>query len=157
MDYSSTATEHTSQTKYMKVQTALLAAILLLILACVLFVVTQFGSLHRSVTALEKGVQRIDVAEINAAVASMKEAANSLNAVDISSLNDTVVSLKDAAENLKSVDIETLNRAVASLREAADTLKELDTESLNSLVGSLETVASRLESAVNAVGGIFRR
>ncbi len=65
--------------------------------------------------------------------------------------------LQAVEKDLEQIDVGEINAAVTALKEAATTLKDIDIDGLNALVGSLEDVASRLQSAVNAISGIFGR
>ena len=44
---------------------------------------------------------------------------------------------------------------IAAVLTAADNLSDLDVDSLNTLVQALENTANKLQSAVNAITGIF--
>ena len=65
--------------------------------------------------------------------------------------------LRGAADKIGSVDAGELNEAVAALKAAAENLSDIDIASLNSLVEALDGTATKLGSAVNAIGGIFGR
>lgn len=122
------------QVNYQKIQTMLLAGILVILLLGSILLCTQISRVTACLDIVEKDLQAINMDDINGAVVALTDAANQLAAVDIDTLNGTITSLKDAADTLKGIDI----------------------EALNNLVSSLDTVASKLESAVNAITGIFK-
>ena len=120
--------------KLMKMQTAILAAILVILLIAGIFVAAEFSTIHRSISTLQTEVESLEMDSVNDAVAALTEAAENLAAVDVSTLNETAVSLREAADTLALIDTDTLNSTAASLKEAANNLSKVDTDSLNSLV-----------------------
>lgn len=148
-------TTEKTQLSLTKIQTALLAAILIVLLVGSILLAIQISQLSSCMDLVEKDLQALNMDDINEAVDALTEAANQLAAVDVDTLNQTASELKDAAANLKNVDIDTLNGTIASLKDASDTLKNVDMEALNGLVESLENVSTKLQNAVNAITGIF--
>ena len=138
------------QLRQMRLQTLLLAAILILLAATAVFLTGQI----RDVGAM---IQALDMEEINSAITAMTAAAEDLSNVDVEALNAAIAALSGAAENLTAVDMQVLNQAIASLSGAAENLQGLDIETLNQLVASLETVAANLERTSKAITGIFGR
>lgn len=141
----------TRQLKLMRVQTALMGAIFLLLLAALVFLAVQFAALGEAMALVETQLQSLALEET---VAALTEAAETLGGVDMAALNGAVASLDAAAENLGAVDMRQLNDAVLALKGAAENLQDVDVESLNTLVSALETVATKLEGAVNALSNI---
>ena len=142
---------------HMRLQTILQGALLVVFVVALLIVGGRFSALQRGINMVNTQLQDIDMNEVNAAIASLSDAANRFSEIDVASLNDTVSSLHDAADKLSTADVAELNAAVASLRSAADTLDTLDVESRNSLVGSLDKAATVLENAVSGINGVFGR
>ncbi len=167
------------QLTLMRVQTALLALILVILLAAGVFVAREISELQSVMDVIEQDVKAldmdamndavsaltdaakqfsfVDMDALNGAVRSLTEAADQLSSVDANTLNETVTALRDAAKMLSDVDMKGINKAVSSLTDAVNNLKDVDIDSLNALVQSLETVASKLQSAADAISGLFRR
>ena len=167
------------QLKLLRMQTIMTACILAIVLIAGIFAVKEFASLRSGMDMIEQKIETLDVETLNDAIGAFTDAAeqfNSINmdefngtveslqaaaenfgSVNMERFNGTVESLQTAAENFGSVDIDRLNEAVSSLKGAADTFKSIDVEALNSLVHALETVSTRLENAVSAITGIFKR
>ena len=101
------------QLRLIRLQTIMIACILVLILAFVLF-------LGLKVNTVMEVVEQLDVTQLNAAVASLKAAADKLAAVDIDSLNAGIQGLADAAGQLSQLDFEKLNTFMESLETLAD-------------------------------------
>lgn len=160
MDMQTVKTEKTVQQRQlslMRVQSALLAAILVILLLAGIFLAGKISELQSVMDVIEQDVKALDMDALNDAVAALTEAADQLAAVDVGRLNDTVAALKDAAKTLSEIDMKGINKAVTSLTEAANHLKDVDIGSLNSLVQSLETVASKLQKATDSISGLFKR
>ena len=117
----------------MKLQTAILALILVAVLTAVVILTVRFSAIQKCVDLIGEKVEEIDVGEITDAVRAFTEAADKVAEVDTGELNEAVSSLQSAAENLSGVDV----------------------DSLNKLVSALEGVAEKLEGAVNAISSIF--
>lgn len=146
-------TVQATQLKWIKLQTAMIAGILVLLLAVGAFLGLQ-------VNAVMKQVNALDLAKINATVASLQATAADLENVDMAVINEAVSSLKDAAKNLSQTDISAINEGIRSLSSAAENLQTLDVDQLNELIKTLETVAGQMEqttSALSAVTKIFGR
>ncbi len=122
-----------SQMKMMKIQTILIACILLVVLAIGVFLAVQFSSVGKCVDVVVEKLEAIDAEKLNDAIGAFSEAAEQFNEMDIDKINDSISSLQKAAENLGKVDI----------------------EQLNLLVESLNATAEKLQNAVNAITGIF--
>lgn len=138
------------QLRLMRLQTVLLAAILVLLAVAGLFLMKQ-------VNDLSAVVAQVDMDSINRAIAGLETAAGSLSQLDAQMLNETVAALRMAAGNLGAVDMGSLNQAVDALSGAAVTLKDLDIASFNELIASLETAAKNLEKTTSGIAGIFGR
>ena len=138
------------QLRLMRLQTVLLAAILVLLVVTGLFLMKQINDLSAVVA-------QVDMESINRNIAELETAAGSLSQLDAQVLNETVAALKIAAGNLGAVDMGSLNQAVDALSGAADTLKDLDIASFNELIASLETAAKNLEKTTSGIAGIFGR
>jgi len=111
----------------MRVQTVLLAAILVVVLLVGIFLMAGIASLRSNIDAVEQN--------IGEAVSALTEAADGLSGMDVDAMNETISSLKGATDNLSQVDM----------------------NALNDLVNSLRTVAEQLEGAVGVISGIFGR
>ncbi|MBR6407974.1 MAG: hypothetical protein IKS19_05295 [Clostridia bacterium] len=145
---------------HMRIQTALLGCILLIILAVGVFAAVEFSTVHRSLALIETDVRNVEVDQINEAVEALTAAANKLTEADVETLNETAASLRDAANMLAGLDTDGINDAVRALTEAANKLSELDIESLNGLVSALESTAQRLQNTANSIatlGGLLGR
>lgn len=140
---------------WVKVQTLLLAAVLVLLAILVLVVGMTARHMEKGLDLVQADLESLEMDKVNTAIASLSEAADRLADVDISQLNETAQSLQAAAEGLASVDVDTMNKAVISLKEAADTLKALDMEALNGVIRSIDKTVQGLETAVNTLKGIF--
>ncbi len=142
------------QLRMMRLQTILIAALLLILLAGIVFLAVRFREIGELADTLKTEVELIDVGAINDAAGNLASAAEEL---DMDAVGQTVEALKRAAEGIESVDMSELNDAVAALKAAAQSLSEIDVDSLNSLVEALDGTATKLGSTVNAIGGIFGR
>ena len=138
------------QLKLMKLQTALTAGILVLLLAVGLYVAVQINSLMNMVNA-------VDLDKVNATVASLQATAAELEKLDMEQISGAVASLKSAAENLSKTDISALNEGIKALSDAAGNLSGLDIQQMNDLIQSLETVASQMEKTTSAFSKFFGR
>ena len=125
----------TQQLNLMRIQTILIACILLIVVTVGAILATQFKSIKNCINLIEQNMLTIDTDALNEAVDAFTGAANQFNALDMNEFNDTVAALDDAAKQLKGVDV----------------------ESLNSLVSALEDVATRLQNTVNAISGFLGR
>lgn len=123
----------TRQLRWIKLQTILLACILVVVVIVGIFAATQFKSMRNCIDLIEQNMQTIDTASLNKAVDAFTEAASQFNKIDMNVFNDTVSSLDTAAEKLKDVNV----------------------DSLNTLVEALEGVATKLQSTANAISGFF--
>ena len=118
------------QLRLLRVQTAVLMCILVLLVAGGIFLTVQLADLGDCLALVERQLQGVDMDEVNRAVGA----------------------LTGAAQELGNVDMDALNQAVAALAGAAENLQDLDFEALNTLVKTLETVASRLERVTSFFG-----
>ena len=123
------------QLRQMKIQTAFIVGIFLVIAAVGIFTVLQFAAMRSAVDGLGQTVQSVDPGTLERAVHSFS----------------------DAADQFGKLDMEELNETVSSLRSAAEQLKGMDMEKLNEMLGTLESAASKLQSAVSAIAAIFGR
>lgn len=124
-----------TQATYLKLQTVLLAGILLLLLVGGILLASQISRVSACIDTVDEQLQAIEVEEVNDAVSALTEAAN----------------------RLAQIDTDTLNQTAQSLKEAADTLKQVDMTALNGLVTSLQNVTAKLQTAVNAISSLFGR
>ena len=118
-------TPEEQQLRMIKIQTVMIAAILVLVLVFVLVMVTKVSD----VVAI---VQQIDPEQINGAVAS----------------------LRAAADRLASVDMDSLNSGIRGLSDAADELSTLDFEKLAGFMDSLETMGKQMDAVSNLFKGL---
>ena len=132
---------------WMKVQTGLLAGILVVLL--VVFAVG--GAAFRRVTG------QLDLNRVNAVIISLERTAEELEKLDAENLNATVTSLRGAADRLSKADMDAVNDAIASLSAAADQLSQLDMQELNALIDSLQTAADQLESVTGGLSRFFKK
>ena len=137
------------QLRMMQIQTAILAAILILLLAAGIFLAVQLADLGHLMDLMEQQLLALDLEQINQAVASLTD---TVDAMDMKALNGAVASLKGAAGNLSAVDMQALNAAIDSLSGAAEGLQEMDFAALNDLVETLGAVAARLERVTEVFG-----
>lgn len=149
--YDGSADTQSRQLKLLRVQTALIGGIFLLLLAALVFLAVQFAALGEALDMVETQLQSLELEET---VEALTTAAETMGEVDMAALNEAVASLDAAAENLGAVDMKQLNSAVLALKGAATNLQDVDVEALNTLVSALETVATKLEGAVNALSNI---
>lgn len=136
------------QFKLMKLQTALMAGILVLLLAVGCFVVYQVNNIMNMVNA-------VDLDKVNATVASLQSTAAELEKLDMEQISAAVESLKGAAETLSKTDIGAINEGIQSLTDAAGNLSGLDIQQINELISSLETVAAQMEKTTSAFSKLF--
>lgn len=118
-----TRTTEEKQLTLMRIQTGLLVGILILIALFVIFVLL----------AVQDGMDL-------------------LHQLDMGQLNAAVTSLKTAADKLSAVDIQSLNSAIGDLSMAAEDLSTLDFEKLAGFMDSLETMGKQMD----AVSGFFQ-
>ena len=156
------------QLLHARLQTALLAVLLLLLFVVGIYAMGTLRDMHRTMDLMEEKVERIDMEDVDAivnavrdvtaqlreldiseAVESLEKAAALLADVDVDTLNGAISSLRDAAGKLSDVDVKTLNGAIAQLEDAAATLKDLDMGALNSVIRTLEDTTNRLQDAVD--------
>ena len=140
---------------WVKVQTILLAGVLVLLAVLVAVVCVTAKRMEKSLDLVQEDLEGLKIDQVNEAIEALSKAAERMAEVDISRLNETAKSLKDAAESLADVDIETLNGAIASLKDAANTLKDLDIQALNGVIQSIDKTVRGLENAVNTLKGLF--
>lgn len=135
---------------WVKIQTCLTGAVLVLLLIVGIFAGIQAGK----VMQMFRGV---DMDQINATVLALQNAAGGLQDVDMDTINKAVASLKGAAENLAAADIDAVNDGIQALTEAAENLQGLDIEKMNELIESLKTVSEEMEKTTSAFSKIFGR
>ncbi len=140
--------EKNSLLLWMKIQTGLLAAVLVLLLAVGIFAAIQVNTMMQ----LFRGV---DVEKVNSIILSVQNTAAQLENVDMDTINKAVDSLKGAAENLAAADIDAVNDGIAALTDAARNLQELDIEEMNALIQSLEATAQQMEKTTAAFSRLF--
>ena len=140
--------EKNSLLLWMKIQTGLLAAVLVLLLAVGIFAAIQVNTMMQ----LFRGV---DVEKVNSIILSVQNTAAQLEDLDSKTINEAIDSLKGAAENLAEADISAVNEGILALTEAAKKLQELDIEELNELVKSLEATVQQMEKTTTAFNRLF--
>lgn len=136
-----------TQLTLMKIQTGLIAGVLVLLFAVGMFVVGQINTLMNT----------IDLNRVNATVASLQTTAEKLEEIDVKTIEGAIDSLKGAAENLSQTDIEAINEGIRSLSTAANNLNGLDVDEMNELIKSLETVAAQMEKTTSVFAKVFGR
>ena len=114
------------QLMLMKLQTGILAGILVIILVFTLFCAVKLSGVVEMAASL-----------------------------DLEQVNGAVSSLKSAADNLASVDTDAINQGIQGLSDAAADLEELDVTKLNRFMTSLDNVADQLDAASEVLKGIF--
>lgn len=125
----------TRQLNMMKIQTILIACILIIVVVVGVALVSQFKNIQDCIGMIEQNMQTIDTDALNGAVDAFTDAANQFNKIDMDEFNDTV----------------------SALDAAAGQLREVDVDSLNALVAALEDVATRLQNTVNSISKFFGR
>ena len=140
---------------WVKLQTGLLAGVLVLLLALTLTVGSAARRIEQSFTLVQSDLEALEMDRVNQAIASLNEAARQLAAVDAAGLNATAQSLKEAADSLSALDVDKLNDAVAALKDAAANLKALDMEALNGVIQSLNHTVASLQKVSDTISGIF--
>ena len=135
------------QLRLLRLQTILMAGILVLLLAAGAFLAVQ-------AVRLNAVAQRLDMASVNRTIAGLEAAADSLSALDGEQMQQTVAALQTAAQHLSDVDMASLNEAISG---AAENLKELDIDAFNALIASLQASSENLEKATGVISGIFGR
>ena len=131
-----------------KIQTALLGAVLALLLIGGIFAGVQ---LNRAMQIF-KGV---DTEQLNGLILSLQNTAADLENLDMDSVAKTVEALQSAAKNLADVDMDAVNDGILALSDAAENLQGLDIEKLNDLITSLEKTATQMEKTSAAFGKLF--
>lgn len=117
---------HRLQLRHMRIQTAILAVILVVCLVSAFFLTTRVSGMVRQVESIHP-----------------------------ESLAEAVDSMKLAAEALGNADMDAVNDGIRALSEAADHLSDLDVDRINSLIGSLNSVAGQMEATSNAFSRLF--
>jgi len=143
--------------RWTRLQTLLLAGVLLVLLVTAAVLGRELGSLHRSLALMEQKLTEVQMQQVNEAIASLTDAADKLAEIDMEGLNQTAASLKQAADQLTAMDVKTLNEAIASLRDAADTLKQFDVGAFNDVIQSLDKTSENLAKITGGIGSVFGR
>lgn len=128
-----------------KIQTAMLAVLLVLLAAGGIFAAVQVNRAMQLVNA-------VDMNRVNTVVASLQEIAADL---DMENVGKTVETLQGAAKGLADLDMDAVNDGIQALTEAAENLQSLDVEQLNDLIASLEQTAAQMEKTTAAFGRLF--
>ena len=89
------------QLLHARLQTVMMAMILLLLVLAAVVFVREFAALRQCMDTIQESVQDIDVDAINGAVNALTDAANNLEAVDTTSLNSVLSSLQSVAAQLQ--------------------------------------------------------
>ena len=145
----------TKVSPWVKLQTGLLAGVMILLLALVLLLGFTAGRVEKSLGLVQTDLEALEMGQVNQAVTALREAADRLSAIDVEGLNETALSLKAAADSLTQVDVEALNGAISALKDAAANLKELDMDALNSVIQSLNKTVTSLQKVSDTISGIF--
>ena len=158
---------------FVKIQTALVAVLVLLLVVGGIFAAVQVNKAMRVVDGL-------DMDKINAAVQSLSNIAAELEKLDMEgvriegrldkgekvvvvedlistggSVLETVEALRGAAQKLAEADIDAVNDGIEALTDAAGNLQNLDIEKLNDLIAALEKTAAQMEKTSAAFGKLF--
>lgn len=133
---------------FVKIQTALVAMLVLLLVAGGIFAAVQVNKAMRVVDGL-------DMEQINAAVESLSNTAAELEKLDMEGVGKTVEALRGAAQKLAEADIDAVNDGIEALTDAAGNLQNLDIEKLNDLIAALEKTAAQMEKTSAAFGKLF--
>lgn len=133
---------------FVKIQTALVAVLVLLLVVGGIFAAVQVKKAMRVVDGL-------DMDKINAAVQSLSNIAAELEKLDMEGVGKTVEALRGAAQNLAEADIDAVNDGIEALTDAAGNLQNLDIEKLNDLIAALEKTAAQMEKTSAAFGKLF--
>ena len=80
-----------------------------------------------------------------------------LNRVDLDQINRTVTSMQTAVDKVAALDVENINTSIQSFAEAAKHLEDLDVEKLNTLLESLSAAAENMESVTEKLKSLFVR
>ena len=133
---------------FVKIQTALVAVLVLLLVVGGIFVAVHVNKAMRVVDGL-------DMEQINAAVQSLSSIAAELEKLDMEGVGKTVEALRGAAQKLAEADIDAVNDGIEALTDAAGNLQNLDIEKLNDLIAALEKTAAQMEKTSAAFGKLF--
>lgn len=133
---------------FVKIQTALVAVLVLLLVVGGIFAAVQVKKAMRVVDGL-------DMDKINAAVQSLSNIAAELEKLDMEGVGKTVEALRGAAQKLADADIDAVNDGIEALTDAAGNLQNLDIEKLNDLIAALEKTAAQMEKTSAAFGKLF--
>lgn len=142
---------------WIKVQTWLLAGVLILLTVLTATVGLTARRVEDSLDLVQTELEALEMQQVNEAVVALTAAADRLATVDAEGLNNTAQSLKEAADSLSKVDVQTLNGAITALKDAANTLKDLDIEALNGVIQALNNAVASLQAVTDTLGGIFGR
>ena len=80
-----------------------------------------------------------------------------LNRVDLDQINRTVTSMQTAVDKVAALDVDSINTSIQSFAEAAKHLEDLDVEQLNALLESLSAAAENMESVSEKLKNLFVR
>lgn len=133
---------------FVKIQTALVAVLALLVVVGGIFAAVQVNKAMHVVDGL-------DMEQINAAVQSLGNIAAELEKLDMEGVGKTVEALRGAAQKLAEADIDAVNDGIEALTDAAGNLQNLDIEKLNDLIAALEKTAAQMEKTSAAFGKLF--
>ena len=131
--------------RLVKIQTAMLAVLLVLLAVGGIFAAVQVNRAMQLVNA-------VDMNRVNTVVASLQEIAADL---DMENVGKTVEALQGAAKGLADLDMDAVNDGIQALTEAAENLQSLDVEQLNDLIASLEQTAAQMEKTTAVFGRLF--
>ena len=123
---------------FVKIQTALVAVLVLLLVVGGIFAAVQVNKAMRVVDGL-------DMDKINAAVQSLSNTAAELEKLDMEGVGKTVEALRGAAQKLAEADIDAVNDGIEALTD----------EKLNDLIAALEKTAAQMEKTSAAFGKLF--
>ena len=138
------------QLRLLKLQTGLIAGVLVLLLVMGVFLAVQ-------VNRMTELVNTVDMEKINSTLSSLQVAAAELEGLDMEQINAVIASLRGAAENFAKTDMAAINDGIRELSAAAENLSGLDVEQVNNLIESLEAVAKQMERTTSSFSKLFGR
>ena len=126
-------TYETKRLRNSRIQTVLLAVLVLLMLIVAVTVIRGIGSVERTLALTDEKLDALNMDEVNKVVTALQGITSQLREMDLGRLEETADALGRAAENLDDVDIEAFNDAVESLTEASKNFQKIDMDTLNSV------------------------
>ena len=90
------------QLRLMRLQTFFLAAIFVLVLIAVIFVVRGMSDLHNGLTAIEQSLETIDFEQLESTADSFAQAAKNFGELDVDAFNGFVGNLEEITKQLQA-------------------------------------------------------